>query len=188
MASQKSYSLSALVIKRKNIGDGDKVLTVFTRQKGKVRLLAKGIRKVGSRRAPHLELFSHVDLFVHKGRTWDLITDATATSIYETKLPTLAHVSVAYCMAEVIDAMLPDNEAHEEVFTLFIASMNELIKTPEEDTLLRLAQFLREFLILTGYERSQSQVKGVSEYVHQIELLIERKIKTVKLLSYLKEK
>jgi len=52
----KSYKTEGIIIKRKNFGEADRILTIFTKNKGKISIVAKGVRKINSRRAPHIEL------------------------------------------------------------------------------------------------------------------------------------
>jgi hypothetical protein len=71
---QRLYRLSGIVLRRRDLGEADRLLTVFTRDRGKVTLLAKGVRRAASRKAGHLEPFTHTDLLVAKGASLDLVT------------------------------------------------------------------------------------------------------------------
>src|SRR3990167_5613366 len=55
-----SFATEAVVLKRRDFGEADRLVTFFTKRKGKVVALAKGVRKVTSRRAPNIELLNHV--------------------------------------------------------------------------------------------------------------------------------
>ena len=72
----RTYRTQAVILRRRDVGDADRVLTVFTPDRGKLELIGKGIRKTTSRKAGHLETFTHVALVVVQARTWDLITEA----------------------------------------------------------------------------------------------------------------
>ena len=63
------------MLKRRDQGEADRLLTVFA-ERGKVTLLAKGVRRQASRKAGHLEPFTHVELLVAKGKSLDLVTQA----------------------------------------------------------------------------------------------------------------
>ena len=73
---QRLYRTEAIVLKRRDFGEADRLLTVFTPEHGKLVLLAKGVRKTKSRKAGHVELFTHGTWLVARGRTWDLVTQA----------------------------------------------------------------------------------------------------------------
>ncbi|MCB0115895.1 MAG: recombination protein O N-terminal domain-containing protein, partial [Caldilineaceae bacterium] len=62
--------MQGVVLRRRDQGEADRVLTVFTPDQGKRDLIAKGIRKTTSRKAGHLELFTHVSMLVAQARTW----------------------------------------------------------------------------------------------------------------------
>ncbi|MFH1896595.1 MAG: recombination protein O N-terminal domain-containing protein, partial [bacterium] len=59
-----NFKLEAIILSRREFGEADAYLTVFSKEEGKLSLLAKGIRRVSSRRAPHLETFSRSEIYV----------------------------------------------------------------------------------------------------------------------------
>ncbi|MGC8781903.1 MAG: DNA repair protein RecO, partial [Anaerolineae bacterium] len=67
---QRLYRVAAIVLKRRDQGEADRLLTVLTRDRGKLSLLAKGVRRQASRKAGHIEPFTLVDLLVVKGRSF----------------------------------------------------------------------------------------------------------------------
>ena len=64
----RTYTVEGIVIKRQNIGEADKLITLFTETLGKITLLARGIRKSSSRRVGSLELFNQVKVSAARGR------------------------------------------------------------------------------------------------------------------------
>ena len=62
----RSYRTEALVIRHTNFGEADRILTLYSREKGKIRVVAKGVRKLKSRKAGHLEPFTRVQLQLAK--------------------------------------------------------------------------------------------------------------------------
>ena len=79
---QRLYRVSAIVLKRRDQGEADRLLTVFTRDRGKLTLLAKGVRRQASRKAGHIEPFTQVDLLVAKGKSLDLVTQAETVAAH----------------------------------------------------------------------------------------------------------
>ena len=73
---QRLYRVTAIVLKRRDQGEADRLLTVLARERGKVTLLAKGVRRQASRKAGHLEPFTYVELLVAKGKSLDIVTQA----------------------------------------------------------------------------------------------------------------
>ena len=76
------YRVEAVIIKRTDVGEADRLLTLFTAERGKLRVIAKGARKPSSHKSGHVELFNHVNLLIAKGRNLDLITQAETLDSY----------------------------------------------------------------------------------------------------------
>ena len=128
------YPTSAIALKRMDYGEADRIITVFTPEYGKFRLLAKGVRRASSRMAGHLELFSHAHLMLAKGRDLDLATQASTVEAFREVREDLVKTSQAYHMAELIDSLLEDRDVHAELFTLFrnaLAALAEGALSPE---------------------------------------------------------
>jgi DNA repair protein RecO (recombination protein O) len=73
---ERSFRVTAIVLRHSDWGEADRLLTLFTREMGKLRAVAKGARKMRSRKAGHLEPFTHVKLQVAKGRDLPIVTQA----------------------------------------------------------------------------------------------------------------
>jgi len=107
---QRLYRISAIVLKRREMGEADRLLTVLTRERGKLTLLAKGVRKSASRKAGHIEPFTHVDLLVAKGKSLDLVTQAETLGAHRNLREDLWRSSWAYYVAELADAFIQDED------------------------------------------------------------------------------
>jgi DNA repair protein RecO (recombination protein O) len=71
MTKERLYRTDAIIIRQSDFGEADRLLTVFTPDLGKLRWLAKGVRKITSRKSGHVELFMLTDMLVARGRTGD---------------------------------------------------------------------------------------------------------------------
>ena len=89
---ERTYRTEAIVMRRKDIGEADRILTLLTPGRGKLRAIAKGIRKPRSRKAGHLELFTRSKLLLASGRDLDIITQAEVVDAYRPVRATLAMV------------------------------------------------------------------------------------------------
>jgi len=78
----RSYKTEGIVLKRINYGEADRILTIYTKRHGKIRAIAKGVRKLTSRKAGSLELFNNVVLFLVKGKNLDIITEAQTVDLF----------------------------------------------------------------------------------------------------------
>src|SRR5918999_4872407 len=70
------YKDEGIVLKTIKLGEADRIVTFFTRQNGKVRAVAKGVRKTKSRFGGRLEPYTRVELLIYRGRSLDTITQA----------------------------------------------------------------------------------------------------------------
>ena len=70
------YRDEAIVLRTHKLGEADRIITLLTRQHGRVRAVAKGVRRTTSRFGSRLEPFTHVDLQLAEGRNLDTITQA----------------------------------------------------------------------------------------------------------------
>ncbi len=114
---QRLYRTDAIVLKRRDYGEADRLLTVFTPNHGKLVLLGKGVRKTQSRKAGHVELFTHSTLLVAKGRTWDLVTQAETVEPFLPLRESLLRTSYGYYVAELLDGFTQENDAHPAMFS-----------------------------------------------------------------------
>lgn len=180
----RSYKTEGFVLSRKNSGETDRLVTLFTRHFGKKQFIAKGIRRITSKRAPHLELFSHVSLVVHKGRTLDLILEAEAIDHFtfiRTRLERVGHVYVAL---ELIQRLTAENQEQEYVYLL----LKQFLETMCDPGLGRLqakkelTTFKTKLLISLGFS-DEAQVFSEAELDQLIEKTLESSLKSPALLT-----
>ena len=76
MPRPRTYRVEAVVLRRIDFGEADRVLVLFTRERGKLAVVAKGVRRLSSRMAGHLELFTQSELQLAKGANLDVVTQA----------------------------------------------------------------------------------------------------------------
>jgi DNA repair protein RecO (recombination protein O) len=106
------------VLRRKDIGEADRILTLFTPGMGKVRVIAKGIRKPRSRKAGHLELFTRANLLLATGRDLDIVTQAETLEAYRPLREDLLSGAYGAYMVELLDRFTPDAEEHAALYDL----------------------------------------------------------------------
>ena len=115
-----TWASEGIILKRNNWGETDKTLTIFTRQRGKVRVLAKGVRRVHSRRAPNIELFNHSKLFFHESKETNILAEADTVTSFNNLKSDLNKISYAYRIAEVIDHFFPEATDSAGLFELIL--------------------------------------------------------------------
>jgi DNA repair protein RecO (recombination protein O) len=73
---ERSFRTDAIILKRRDFGEADRLLTILTPRYGKLDVIAKGARKPTSSKTGHVELFTRADMLIHKGRDLDLAVQA----------------------------------------------------------------------------------------------------------------
>ena len=99
----RSFRVEAVVLRHQDYGEADRLLTIYTRQIGKTRVLAKGARKIASRKAGHIEPLTQVKLQLAKGRDMFLITQADTVDAYLPLRDDLLLTSQALYILELLD-------------------------------------------------------------------------------------
>ena len=111
-----TYATHAIVIGRHSFGEADRILVMLTPEQGVIRAVAKGIRKIKSRLAGHLELFSESELMLATGRNLDVVTSARL--IRHLSADNYDRMRLAYLFAEMINRLAGEHEHHEGLYSL----------------------------------------------------------------------
>src|SRR3989337_969412 len=107
----KLYKDEAVVLKTIKLGEADRIVTLMTRSHGKVRAVAKGVRKTKSRFGARLEPFTLVNLMIYKGRKdLDTITSADIVSSFDSLRTDYRRLTAAAAVVELVDKITPDRE------------------------------------------------------------------------------
>lgn len=147
---QRVYRLEAIILRRKDFGEADRLLTVFTPNLGKLRLLAKGARKPSSRKSGHVELFSCANLLVAKGRGPDIISQAETLVMFRPLHEDLDKASLAYYVAELLDKFTGEEDENRPLFDVTLDVLERICEMPEPFVALRFYEL--RLLGYTGYQ------------------------------------
>ncbi len=123
---ERLYRVQAIVLRRTDHGEADRLLTLFTPDLGKLRANAKGARKPSSRKSGHVELFTHVDLMLAKGQQIDVVTQADTIDSFIALRDNLERLSYAYYLAELVDKFSEEGTENRPVFDLLAQSLKRL--------------------------------------------------------------
>lgn len=184
MSSSKLYKVEAIILKRKNIGEADRILTIFTKEYGKLKVLAKGIRRITSRRGPHVEVFSHLTMILYRGKTWDIVSEAQTLEVYSVLRKKLDRVSTAYYMCELVDGLLPEKQEHRDIFYLLLEELKQLNELANNKIGEHSHEFSLELLRTLGFLRLEKHLEpgSVQRYIENI---LEKRLKTPKIMAQL---
>lgn len=146
---QHSYSSEGIVLSRKNYSEADRILIVLSKDFGKLSLLAKGIRKIKSKKRGHLEIFSKVKFSAIKGNGIDIMTEAEIIDDYSGVRTNLNKISLAYYFCEVVNKIVQEDRQQSIVFILLSLALEELEQTTKLKDLRM--KFIYDLLTNMGY-------------------------------------
>ncbi len=124
--TERLYRVEAIVIRRRDWGEADRLLTLFTREQGKIQAVAKGARKPASRKAGHIELFTRSRLLVARSRSIDIVTQAETIEAYRPLRESLEASTLAHYFSELLDRFTGEGEPDHALFELFSSALTLL--------------------------------------------------------------
>ncbi len=178
----KSLKIRGIILKRSNFGEADKLVTIFSRDHGKMKVLAKGVRRIKSRRAAHLELFNFVEVLLHHGKTFDSITEVKTLDDYSPAKKDLKLSGYLFYTSEVLDKILPEHQPHPDLFVLFLSTLSDLSNLGANSQGQELVKkFVIQLLWDLGYlPKGQYPKLGITDFVESV---VEKRIRSKKFLD-----
>lgn len=149
------YRDEAVVLRTQKLGEADRIVTMLSRRHGRIRAVAKGVRKTSSRFGARLEPFMHIDLMLAQGRTLDVITQAETISPFAATLGSdYAVYTAGTAMLETAERLVgEDGDPAVQQYLLLVAALRSL-SGREHDPSLILDSFLLRSLAIAGYAPS----------------------------------
>jgi DNA repair protein RecO (recombination protein O) len=145
------YRDQGVVLRTYKLGEADRIVVLLTQGEGKVRAVAKGVRKTKSRFGGRLEPFSHVDLSLYRGRgDLDTVTQAEVIHSFRGLRDDYDRVTAGSAMLEVVDQVAQEREAFLRLYLLLLRALRVLDSGPR-DTSVVLDAFLLKLMALEGY-------------------------------------
>jgi DNA repair protein RecO (recombination protein O) len=149
------YRDEAIVLRTQKLGEADRIATLLTRTHGKIRAVAKGVRRTSSRFGARLEPFSHVDLQLATGRTLDVVTQAVSISAYgEGIVGDYARYTTGTVLLETADRLVVEEKEPATQQHLLLAGALRVLSSGEREPALVLDSFLLRSLAISGYAPS----------------------------------
>lgn len=182
MLEPRAFKTEGIIIKRKNFGEANRILTIFTKRSGKIQIKAIGVRKITSRRSSHIELLNYSSLSLYKGKSLPILTEVQTIKEYPNIKNNLVKIGFAYHLCELIDGLCAENQQNCEVFYLFLETLERL--NNQKDIVSIVHEFEVELLTILGFWPRVN----IPQYLNTqniIERILERKLKSKKFLSKL---
>lgn len=120
---QHTYRTEGIVLRGRDLGEADRILTILTPDRGKVRAVAKGVRKMTSKKAGHLEPFCRCALLLARGRDLDIVAQVETVEAFAHLRDSLDLLGPAYYIAELVDVFAEDEVESRALFDAFTATL-----------------------------------------------------------------
>ena len=149
------YRDDGVVLRTHKLGEADRIVTVLTRKSGRIRAVAKGVRRTRSRFGARLEPFTHVDLLLYTGRSLDIVSQAETVRPYgEPLIADYPRYTSGTVMLETAEKLTPvEKEPALRQFLLLIGGLRALGEGQHNPRLVLDAYLLRS-LAVAGYPPS----------------------------------
>jgi DNA repair protein RecO (recombination protein O) len=163
-----SYKTRAISLKTAPFAEADKLVTLFTRENGKIRAIAKGARRVPSRFGGRVETFSYADYFIASGRSLDIISQCQIIETFQRVREGPKSLPAGLYMLKLVDSGTVEGQHNPELFDLLLKYLFKLksptdIKWNAKDMA---KEFEKEFVILEGIFKEGIDPKySISEHI-----------------------
>ena len=151
------YRDEAIILRTQKLGEADRIITLLTKDHGRIRGVAKGVRRTMSKFGARLEPGSHVDIQMHAGKTFDTITQVEAIMNYgEALTDDYQRWTIAHAILETAERFTQqEEEPAPQEFQLVVGGMRALAENRYDSSLI-LDAFLLRSLSIGGYEPSMT--------------------------------
>jgi len=163
----RTYRIEGVVLKRVNYGEADRIITLFSKEEGKLTLIAKGVRKSASKRAASIEVGTQLHALVIKGKGMDILSQTVILDSFSSIKQDLVGCTQLYQLLEIIDVLTRENQELPEVYDLLLGTLVNLsTQTNHKQLLLDSFKTLTEILGFTPPE-ALSEI-GLKSYIESI--------------------
>lgn len=152
------YRTGAIVLKSRDYRDADKLITVFSEKEGKVRAVARGVKKPRSSLRACLQPFCYSSLYFHRGKELDLITQGRLTNFFGNIREDLQCTLQVVYLLELLDKALWDRNPFPSLFRDLLAVLESLDQNGHKDLLIRFAEL--SILVNLGYRPVLNECVG----------------------------
>lgn len=138
-----------IVLSRKSFQDADRLVTFYTRDFGKITVIAKGVKKPASRKAGHLELATYCTFYIAKGKNLDILTEVETKEAFGLENLSSRSTNEVYHLLELTNHLTVPNQKNKEVFDLLVDFLKVI--GDEKNKNLTLVAFKIKLLSILGF-------------------------------------
>ncbi|MFQ5826722.1 MAG: DNA repair protein RecO, partial [Dehalococcoidia bacterium] len=158
MSRARLYNTEAVVIHRSKLGEADYILTLYTPHLGKLSAVAKGVRQPKSRLGGHVEVLTHSQMLLARGRNLDIVTQSQTVHSFLPLRKDLNRLSLGLYIAELVDRFTEEHLENYPLFQLLVDTLDWLCRARSAELVLR--YFEVRLLDVLGYRPQLNQCLG----------------------------
>ncbi len=163
----RSLKTEAIVLKKRSLLTKDQIITLFTLESGKLTVFAKGIKKISSKRLPHLQTANLINTLIYQKDDRFYLQETSLISAFSQIKKAPQKMKMAYLLLYIIDRIAPENQKEKEIYSLVKKFLIELGQTLEfSDS--KFEQYLYKLLKLLGYVRAKNSLKENLELIEEL--------------------
>lgn len=134
---ERSIRTEGIVLRRKDFGESDRILVLFTRKMGRVSVIAKGARKPSSKISGHLELFMRSSFLISRGRNLHILTQAEMIEDFEPLRTDLSGIGRGSYLVELVDAVIYEEGSNVKLYNLLVSTLGSLSAGEDPEIIIR---------------------------------------------------
>lgn len=172
----KSYSSEGIILKRFDYAEADRIVTIFSKDFGKITFIAKGVRKPTSKKRHAIELFNYIKFSAIENRGLDILIETELIDSFLNVKKDLKKSTCAFFAAEVIDKLLQDRAEHSHLFLMLQDYLSNLKKSVNLKLLRN--NFTKNVLVELGYWDIDKEMDDPDLFLQTI---TEKKVTSIKI-------
>ncbi|TSA51547.1 MAG: DNA repair protein RecO [Actinobacteria bacterium] len=154
------YRDNAVVLRTYKLGEADRIIVMMTQEHGKVRAVAKGVRKTKSKFGARLEVLSHVDVLLYRGKDLDIVNQVELVESSAPLHADLDRLTQGLSMLEAVDLIADDRQPSPHLYRMLVGALKAL---GEQASPLVLAAFYWKLLAAEGVSPQLSRCVGCDQ-------------------------
>jgi DNA repair protein RecO (recombination protein O) len=143
------FNTQAIILRRTDQGEADRLLTILTPERGKLKVLAKGVRKLTGKKTGHVELFTRVHMILAQGRTFDIVSQVETIDPHMCLREDVKRAGLAHYVCEVVESFAQEETDESELYDLLANALGWLCVSPDPVLAVRYVEM--RLLTLMGY-------------------------------------
>jgi len=157
----RTLTTEGIILKRINYKDADRILTVYTKDLGKIIVLAKGVRKLTSKKRGDLELFNQTKISLAKGKTWYIVTQTELVNDFNNIKLNNISTSYGFFIAEIFEKLTNEDEINKRLYAFLLKTYEALNCDNENINIVNAFQLkilnMSGFLNISNFEKILSE-------------------------------